>query len=237
MRTGLADPAAAPGLPLRVAPPKPTAGPAGTGTVSGPAADGDRPGRSALRVVGLGRPEHGAGVGCAVLGGGADDAGGGRATGNAAGGRRDTPWSVGCGAAADRRQSGTQAGARRRSSGSRRAADSALPTGCSRSTTCWRSRGRVRHLASGRPCACTREAPLAGRGSGDGNLLTAVEGLAARKSVRQIACEIHGVDAVPVTDWDPDSDVRAQVRRLVKKARFLMRGGYLELASGRRPRL
>ena len=78
---------------------------------------------------------------------------------------------------------------------------------------------------------------MAGRGSGDGNLLTAVEGLAARKSVRQIARAIHGVDAVPVTDWDPESDVRAQVRRLVKKAWFLMRGGYLELASGRRRRL
>ena len=67
--------------------------------------------------------------------------------------------------------------------------------------------------------------------------MTAVEGLAARKSVRQIAREIHGADAAAVTDWDPDSDVRAQVRRLVAKARFLMRGGYLELAAGRRPRL
>ena len=68
-------------------------------------------------------------------------------------------------------------------------------------------------------------------------MLTAVEGLAAWKSVRQIACEIHGVDAEAVKDWDSDGNVRAQMRRLVKKARFLMQGGYLELAAGRRSRL
>ena len=67
--------------------------------------------------------------------------------------------------------------------------------------------------------------------------MTAVEGLAARRSVRQIAGDIHGADAAAVIDWDPDSDVRAQVRRLVEKARFLMKGGYLELAAGERPRL
>ena len=66
---------------------------------------------------------------------------------------------------------------------------------------------------------------------------TAVEGLAARGSVRQIAGDIHGADADAVVDWEPDSGLRAQVRRLVEKARFLMRGGYLELAAGQRPRL
>lgn len=66
-------------------------------------------------------------------------------------------------------------------------------------------------------------------------MLTAVEGLAARRSVREIAGDIHGADAD--ADWDPDSDVRAQVRRLVKKARLLTRGGYLVLAAGERPRL
>jgi len=34
-----------------------------------------------------------------------------------------------------------------------------------------------------------------------------------------------------------DSDLRAQVRRLVEKARILMKGGYLELAAGECPRL
>ena len=68
-------------------------------------------------------------------------------------------------------------------------------------------------------------------------MLTAVEGLAAWKSVRQIVREIHGVDAEAVKDWDSDGNVRAQMRRLVEKARFLMQGGYLELAAGRQPRL
>ena len=58
-----------------------------------------------------------------------------------------------------------------------------------------------------------------------------------RKTVPQIARDIHGADAEAVVDWEPDSNVRAQVRRLVKKARFLMKGGYLELAAGEQPRL
>ena len=40
-----------------------------------------------------------------------------------------------------------------------------------------------------------------------------------------------------VVDWDNDSDVRAEVRRLVKKALFLIQGGCLELTSRERPRL
>ena len=54
---------------------------------------------------------------------------------------------------------------------------------------------------------------------------------------RQIARDIHDVDAGAVTDWGPDSDVRAQVRWLVKKTRFLMKGGNRELAAGQHPRL
>lgn len=65
----------------------------------------------------------------------------------------------------------------------------------------------------------------------------AVEGLAARKSQRQIAFAVYGAESIAVQDRDPDGDVRAQVRRLVEKARFLMRDGYLELAAGQRPRL
>ena len=64
-----------------------------------------------------------------------------------------------------------------------------------------------------------------------------VEGPAALKMMPQIAVDIRGADASAVQDWDNDSDVRAQVRRLVKKARFLKKGGYLELAAGQRPRL
>ncbi|MDE0372647.1 MAG: DUF2285 domain-containing protein [Rhodospirillales bacterium] len=68
-------------------------------------------------------------------------------------------------------------------------------------------------------------------------MLKTVEGPAARKTMLQIAGDIRGTDASAVQDWDNDSDVRAQVRRLVKKARFLMKGGNLELAAGPRPRL
>ena len=82
-----------------------------------------------------------------------------------------------------------------------------------------------------RPGAGTGGGPSARRGSGDGDSLTAAEGLAARRSVREIAGDIHGADAEAVVDWEPDSDVRTQVLRLVKKARFLMRSGYLELAA------
>ena len=53
----------------------------------------------------------------------------------------------------------------------------------------------------------------------------------------QIAGDIRGADASAVQDWDNDSDVRAQVQRLEKKARFLMKGGNLEVAAGQRPRL
>lgn len=37
-------------------------------------------------------------------------------------------------------------------------------------------------------------------------------------------------------DRDLGSDVRAHVRRLVDKAHFLIKGGFLELAAGWRPR-
>ena len=78
---------------------------------------------------------------------------------------------------------------------------------------------------------------MLGRGSGDRELLIAVEKLAARKSQRRIAAAIHGEAAVAGNGFDNDSELRAQIRRLVDKAQFLMKGGYLELAAGRRPRL
>ncbi len=68
-------------------------------------------------------------------------------------------------------------------------------------------------------------------------MLKAVEGVVARKSVRQTAIAIHGEDAVRAENTDRDGPIRAQVRRLVKKAHFLKAGGYLELAAGKRPRL
>ena len=68
-------------------------------------------------------------------------------------------------------------------------------------------------------------------------MLKAVEGLAAGKKLAQIALEVYGSERVADRGLDSDSDLRARARRLVKKARFLMKGGYIELAAGRRPRL
>ena len=76
-----------------------------------------------------------------------------------------------------------------------------------------------------------------GRGAGDADLLKAVEGLAAKKKMPQIALEVYGTETVGEKGLDPDGDLRARARRLVRKARWLMKGGYLELAAGRRPRL
>ena len=73
--------------------------------------------------------------------------------------------------------------------------------------------------------------------SGDADLLKAVEGLAAGRTMREIALDVYGADTVADRGLDKDGDLRAAARRLVKKAQFLMKGGYLELAAGRRPRL
>ena len=67
-------------------------------------------------------------------------------------------------------------------------------------------------------------------------MLIAVEGVAAGKTHRQIAVDMHGAGRV-AQDWENDGALRAQVRRAVKKARGLMRGGYLDLAAGRLPRI
>ena len=68
-------------------------------------------------------------------------------------------------------------------------------------------------------------------------MLKAVEGLAAKKKLPQIALDVYGADKVADRGLHSDGDLRAAARRLVRKARFLMRGGYLDLAAGRRPRL
>ena len=55
--------------------------------------------------------------------------------------------------------------------------------------------------------------------------------------MRQIAGDPHGAYADAVADRNSDSDVCSQARRLVKRARFLMKGGYLALAAGQRPHM
>ena len=68
-------------------------------------------------------------------------------------------------------------------------------------------------------------------------MLKAVEGLAAKKKMPQIALEVYGAERVAEKGLHSESDLRAKARRLVDKAEWLMKGGYLELAAGRRPRL
>ena len=63
-----------------------------------------------------------------------------------------------------------------------------------------------------------------------------MEGLAAKKKMPQIALEVYGAERVAEKGLDSDSDLRSKARRLVKKARWVMKGGYLEVAAGRRPR-
>ena len=68
-------------------------------------------------------------------------------------------------------------------------------------------------------------------------MLKAVAALAAGKKFPQVALEVYGAERIGDKGLDSDGDLRARARRLVKKARFLMKGGYIELAAGRRPRL
>ncbi len=68
-------------------------------------------------------------------------------------------------------------------------------------------------------------------------MLKAVAALAAGKKFPQVALEVYGAERIGEKGLDSDSDLRAKARRLVKKAQFLMKGGYIELAAGRRPRL
>ena len=69
-------------------------------------------------------------------------------------------------------------------------------------------------------------------------MLKAVAALAAGKTkLPQIALEVYGAERIGEKGLDSDGDLRATARRLVKKAKFLMKGGYIDLAAGRRPRL
>ena len=69
-------------------------------------------------------------------------------------------------------------------------------------------------------------------------MLKAVAALAAgKRKLAQVALEVYGAERIGENGLESDGDLRARARRLVKKAEFLMKGGYIELAAGRRPRL
>lgn len=53
---------------------------------------------------------------------------------------------------------------------------------------------------------------------GDRELLIALEGHAAGKSLREIAEELHGAEVV-AAEWSSDSVLRARMKRLLWKAR------------------
>ena len=60
--------------------------------------------------------------------------------------------------------------------------------------------------------------------------LQALDATLAGASLRDVAEGLFGADAVS-TDWHADGDLRARVRRLVRRGNALMRGGYRRLAQ------
>jgi hypothetical protein len=60
--------------------------------------------------------------------------------------------------------------------------------------------------------------------------LQALDGAGEGASQREIAAGVFG-EEIAVASWHPDSDLRAQVRHLLRRARSLMAGGYRGLIS------
>lgn len=60
--------------------------------------------------------------------------------------------------------------------------------------------------------------------------LQALDGTLAGASLRTVADVLFGAEAV-AAGWNADGDLRARVRRLVRRGRNLMRGGYRRLAQ------
>jgi len=60
--------------------------------------------------------------------------------------------------------------------------------------------------------------------------LQALDATLAAASLREVAEGLFGTDAV-AADWHADGDLRARVRRLVRRGDALMRGGYRRLAQ------
>ncbi|MGB3288232.1 MAG: DUF2285 domain-containing protein [Burkholderiaceae bacterium] len=60
--------------------------------------------------------------------------------------------------------------------------------------------------------------------------LQALDATLAGASLREVAEGLFGTDAV-AADWHADGDLRARVRRLVRRGDALMRGGYRRLAQ------
>ena len=60
--------------------------------------------------------------------------------------------------------------------------------------------------------------------------LQALDGVLAGASQREIAAALFGEDVVALR-WEPDGELRAQVRHLIRRARAYMLGGYRRLLT------
>lgn len=58
--------------------------------------------------------------------------------------------------------------------------------------------------------------------------LQALDGMAAGASQREVAAALFGSERVEA-EWQPDSELRAQVRYLIQRGRSFMEGGYRDL--------
>lgn len=88
-------------------------------------------------------------------------------------------------------------------------------------------RGRGRALDTPAPMARPRPPPAALL---ELHTLQALDATLAGASLREVAEGLFGADAV-AADWHADGELRARVRRLVRRGTALMRGGYRRLAQ------
>jgi hypothetical protein len=95
----------------------------------------------------------------------------------------------------------------------------------------WRSVERHRRFTAG------ERAPVPAVSRRPGRLallhkraLQAVDGGAVGASQREIASQLFGAESV-TQNWNPDSELRAQVRHLLRRARAFVDGGYRDLIA------
>jgi hypothetical protein len=95
----------------------------------------------------------------------------------------------------------------------------------------WRSVERHRRLAAGErapvPAVSRRPDRLAMLHK---RALHAFDGRAAGASQRELARQLFGEESV-TQNWNPDSELRAQVRHLLRRARAFVDGGYRDLIA------
>ena len=65
----------------------------------------------------------------------------------------------------------------------------------------------------------------------DGELLRVLDARLAGKSLREMAIDLYGERRV-AEDWSRDGSMKARVRWRVKRALWLMKGGYRVLVAG-----